>query len=85
MQNETEIQELKQELETLTRFISANGTDEERDIINYACNITDAMMWVLEETTTEHFKSDAYLDLFKLRAIAENIEHRTGENLQNYT
>ncbi len=85
MQNETEIQELKQELETLTSFISANGTDEERNIINYACNTTDALLWILEEITTEHFKSDAYLDLFKIRAIAENIEYRTGENMQNYT
>ncbi len=42
-------------------------------------DIIDTLMWVLEEITTEHFESDAYLDLFKFRAIAENIEHRTGK------
>ncbi len=79
MRTKNEIQQLKQELEILTGFITDYGIKEEIKNSNYACDIIDALWWVLEEITTEHFESDAYLDLFKLRAIAENIEHRTGK------
>ncbi len=81
MRTENEIQQLKEELETLTGFIAENGTDEEMTNSNYYCNIIDALEWILEEIETEHFQSDAFLDLFKLRSIVTNIEHRTGKKM----
>jgi len=81
MRTENEIQELKQELETLTGFIADTGTEQEfgDKSVSYSSDVTDALNWVLEEIGTEDFRSDSYLDLAKLHAIASKIEKRTGK------
>jgi len=83
------IQELKaveQELSKLTGFIAGLGNKKEfnNKDFDFACNVQDTIMWVLMEIETEHFRSDAYLDVAKLRKIAKNIELRTGKKLDDY-
>ncbi|HUX56662.1 MAG TPA: hypothetical protein VMV77_06790 [Bacteroidales bacterium] len=79
--NENVIQELKQELEMLTGFIADYGTEQEftDKCVIYSCNIIDALDWIQEKIGTEKFRSDDYLDLIKLHAIASKIEQRTGK------
>jgi hypothetical protein len=85
MRNKNEIQELKQELEMLTGFIGDYGTEQEfKDkCVSFSCDVIDALAWVMEEIETEHFKSDNYLDLFRLHAIAKKIEQRIGKKREN--
>ena len=86
MRNEKEIQELKQELETLTGFIADFGTQEEfvNEDVGFSNDVTDAICWVLGETSTEDFRSDAYLNMANLKTIAKKIEERTGNKLEDY-
>ena len=81
MRTENEIQEFKQELETLTCFITDSGTEQEfkYKCVSYSSDVIDVLDWVLDEIGTEDFKSDSYLDLAKLHAIASKIEQRTGK------
>jgi len=81
MRTENEIQELKQELETLTGFIADSGTEQEfaDKCVSYSSDVADALDWVLEEIGTQEFRSDGYLDLTKLHAFAIKIEQRTGK------
>lgn len=86
IRNKKEIKELEEELSKITGFISDYGIDGEfndKDF-SYSCNITDALSWVLEEISTEHFRSNAYLDIDNLKKIVEKIEKRTGVKLENY-
>ncbi|GAI76288.1 unnamed protein product [marine sediment metagenome] len=86
MQSEQETRELAEELKKLTGFIADFGTDDElhsKDV-QYACNITDALYWVLRETQTVRFRSSDYLNLDKLKLMARTIETRTGEKPTNY-
>jgi len=48
------------------------------------CNVADAFSWALGEISTEHFKSNAYLDTDNLKKIVEKIEKRTDKKLENY-
>lgn len=86
MRNQQEVREVEQELSKLTSFIGELGTEEEfhNKDVQFSCNITDALSWVLEEISSEHFKSDAYVNLMCLREIANTIEKRTGNKLQDY-
>ncbi len=84
MKSEDEIIELRDELDKLTGFISESCTDEEFEKIIYACNITDAFLWILEEITTENFNSDSYLKLDELRKMSNQIEKRTGNIFEDY-
>ncbi len=86
MRSKRELQELKEELERLTCFIADFGTqkDFENEDTTFSSNVTDALSWVLEEIATEHFQSDAYLNLTKLHTIAKHIEQRTGNKLKDY-
>ena len=83
MRTKNEIQELKQELEAFTCFIADFGTEQEfaDKCVSYSCDIIDAINWIQEEIGTERFRSDAYLDINKLHAIASKIEQRTGKKL----
>ncbi len=85
MRTENEIQEIKQELETLTGFIADFGTEQEfkHKCVGYSCNVVDALCWVLSEIGTEGYKSDNYLDLAKLHAIVRKVEQRTGKKKEN--
>lgn len=83
MRNEQELIELELELDTITAFIIEHGNEKEfktKDF-DFACNVGDAIAWVLGVITTERFKSDAYIDFAKLKAIVSNIETRTGLKL----
>ncbi|HKJ66371.1 MAG TPA: hypothetical protein VKA68_00300 [bacterium] len=86
MKNEKDVQELKDELEIVTGFIAEYGTQEEveNNHVEYACDIIDALRWVLEEETTECFRSDAYLDMDTLNVFASGIEQRTGRKVEDY-
>jgi hypothetical protein len=85
MRTENEIQELKQELEILTGFLVDSGTEQEFEdkCVCYSNDVADALDWVLEEIGTENFRSDSYLELAKLHAIASKIEQRTGKKKEN--
>ena len=80
--NETQptetIKELNEELEKIVFFISEHGTKTETkdDDFIYACNVSDALSWVLGEESTERFRSDAYLNLAKLKRMVTEIEQR---------
>lgn len=86
MRREQESKELADELAKLTGFIADFGTDDELHSkhVQYACNITDALYWVLGEPSTERFRSSAHLDINLLEVLAKMIEIRTGEKLVNY-
>lgn len=86
MRSEKEIRELSEELEKLTGFISEFGTEEEfkNEDVTFSNNVFDAFLWVLEETSTEDFRGDTYLNITKLKRAAQNIESRTGKKLENY-
>ena len=72
------IKELKEELDKITGFIGEYGIAQERDTdYTYACNISDGLSWVLGEISTKRFRSDAYLDLAKLKRMVTEIEQRT--------
>lgn len=65
-------------------FITEYGTDQEFELRKYACDVLDAIDWILEEIETKHFKSDDYLDLAKLHATAREIEQRIGKKMRNF-
>ena len=86
MRNPQEVIELKEELSKLTAFITDYGLEEEfRDKdVQFSCDITDALSWVLEEISSEDFRSDSYINFPHLKEIASTIEKRTGNKLQDY-
>lgn len=83
MRRESEIENLKNEIEKLTGFINDNDIHQKEhkneDII-FPNDVSDALSWVLEEISTEHFLSDSYLNIENLKMIAEKIEQKTGKN-----
>ena len=85
MRNKNEIQEFKQKLEMLTGFIADYGTDQEyqEKCLSFILDVQDALSWVMEEIETEQFRSENYLHLDKLHAIAKKIEQRTGKKKEN--
>ena len=84
MRSEEEVRKLKEELEKITGFISEFGTDEELENIVFACDVVDALSWVLGEITTEQFLSDSYLNMEKLKRITREIEKRTGKKFEEW-
>ena len=48
--------------------------DTSSEDFRFACNVCDALDWVLEETVTEHFLSDSYLNIEKLKKMASKGE-----------
>ena len=84
MRSEEEVRKLKEELERITSFISEFGTDEEFEGIEFACDVIDALSWVLGEITTEQFLSDSYLNIEKVKRIIREIEKRTGKKLEEW-
>jgi hypothetical protein len=86
MRNPQEVIELKEELSKLTAFITDFGLEEEfRDKdVQFSCDITDTLSWVLEEISSEDFRSDSYINFLHLKEIASTIEKRTGNKLQDY-
>jgi hypothetical protein len=86
MKSEQEIKEVKAQLEKLSGFIADLGNDEEfghKDVA-YSNDIDDALSWVLGQITTERFLSDAYVNLSNLYEIAEKVEVRTGNKVEDY-
>lgn len=86
MQSEQEVKELKEELSKLTGFISEFGSTPEfqNKDVRFSCDVCDVLSWVLKEISTEHFKSDSYINLDKLKHIARAIEVKTGKKLNDY-
>ncbi|MBA7475502.1 hypothetical protein ES707_10873 [subsurface metagenome] len=86
MRTEQEVKDLVKELEKLTGFIGENGLPEQVGTKDYlfSCNVCDALTWVLGEIETDHFKSDAYINLERLRDTAGEIETATGKKLKDY-
>jgi hypothetical protein len=83
MQSEQEVKELKEELLKLTGFIGDFGTDiylNNKDV-QYACNVCDALAWVLGEISTERFRSSDYTNFDNLKHITGNVETTTGKKL----
>jgi len=72
MRSEEEVRGLRDELLKLTGYISDYGKRENRaaESMVFANDACDVLTWVLEEESTERFRSDAYLDLPQLRRLA---------------
>ena len=79
MRTKNEIQQLIQELEMIMDVITEYGNEQEFELRKYGCDVLDTLDWVLEEITTEQFKSSDYIDLAKLNATVREIKQRTGE------
>ncbi len=77
MRNKNEIQQLIQELEMIMDVITESGNEQEFELRKYGCDVLDTLDWVLEEITTEQFKSSDFIDLAKLHATIKEIEQRT--------
>lgn len=73
-------------LDKLTGFIAENGTRSEltNKDVQYACNICDALYWILGEISTENFTSDTHLNLEHLERLARSVEERTENKLADY-
>jgi hypothetical protein len=87
MINEIEIKSLKECLEQLTGYIAEYGSEKEygSDTMTFANNVCDALSWVLEEISSDHFKTDAYLNILGLEEVAQQIESRTQKKLSEYS
>lgn len=86
MRSEQELKEVGAKLAKLTEFISEFGKRDEYETksFDYACNVQDTILWVLEEITTEQFTSDGFLDVAVLSSNATNIEIRTGQVCESH-
>jgi len=86
MRDEREIRGLSKELEKITGFIGESGTKVELEDVDvvFACNVSDALWWVLEEISTKGFRSERYLNMTNLKRIVGEIERRTGRGLEGY-
>jgi|GEM_PF-1463505 len=86
MRSEEEVKELEEEISKLTGFIGDFGTEKEfeSEDFKFSCNVSDALSWVLEEIATDHFRSDAYLNINNLKKVVKNIEKRSGKRLEDY-
>ena len=86
MRSEQEVRQFDEELSKLTAFISEHGSTEQlvSAEFRFTCDICDALKWVLGEIPTDHFKSDAYLNLERLKDTATYIETTTGKKLADY-
>ncbi len=60
VRNLQEVRELKELLERITGFIADYGEDEYLDDpdFKYACNVADALAWVLGEIDTGEFTAE---------------------------
>ena len=83
MRNQQKIREIMEKLEKLTGFIAEFGSLKElyNKDVQFSCNASDALSWVLGEITSERFISDAYVNFTHLREIDLMIERRTGKKL----
>ena len=74
-----------EKLDKLTGFIGGFGTLKElyNKDVQFSCNASDALSWVLGEITNERFLSDAYVNFPHLKEIALMIERRTGKKLKD--
>ena len=86
MRSESEIKELKKVLAKLTEFIAEHGDlgEFDKEDWTYACNVCDALSWVLGEIKSDHFQSDAHLSVVELRRMAVAVEVKSGKRLADY-
>jgi len=73
MRSEEEIREMINELENAVNVDNIEEYDRvaKNGDFKYLCNILDALSWVLEEISTDDFKSDAYINLDKIKNKAK--------------
>jgi len=78
--------EIKEELSKLTGFVADFGTDKDfqSSEMPFANDVVDALSWVLDEISTQNFRSEAYLNIAALKEVANEIERRTGKVLEDY-
>ncbi len=83
MRTETEIANLKGELDRLVGFIWDHGTPKQTEDskMSFASDTVDVLSWVTGVIESESFLSTDYLGLDHLRKIARAIEKRTGNKL----
>ena len=81
-----EVKELKELLEHITGFIADYGGEQYLDdpAFRYACDVADALAWVLGEIDTGKFTGPDYLNLDKLIAIVKKIEEERGVKFSEY-
>lgn len=86
MRHEKEIREFKDGLWKMIGFIADNGNKAEWSSKEqgFACDVDDTLDWILEDTSTERFKSIDYLNYDKLLEIIKGIEKRTGLSWKDY-
>ena len=67
MRTEQDIRKLKERLDLEIDDVAGTGgrpgRTENAENVDYWCNVNDALDWVLEDTSTEDFVSEAYLRL----------------------
>ncbi|TKJ35809.1 MAG: hypothetical protein CEE38_14490 [Planctomycetes bacterium B3_Pla] len=85
MRSEQEVRELMEKLSKLSSFVGEFGTLKElyNKDVQFACNASDVLDWVLGEITSESFISDAYVNLTHLEEIALMVERRTGKKSED--
>ena len=79
MKSEKEIKEVLNELEQITGFISEYASQEEIELDktkswNYACNVSDALRFVVEDYDTVESFLESYVELPNLKKIADALE-----------
>ncbi len=81
-----DVRELKELLEHITGFIADYGEDEYLDdpAFTYACDVTDALAWVLGEIDTGEFTGTNYLNLDRLMAMVKEVEKKRGVKFSEY-
>jgi hypothetical protein len=86
VRNLQEVRELKELLERITGFIADYGGEQYLDdpAFKYACDVADALAWVLGEIDTGKFTGPDYLNLDKLMTIVKEIEEKRGAKFGEY-
>jgi len=86
VRNLQEVRELKELLERITGFIADYGGEQYLDDpdFKYACDVADALAWVLGEIDTYKFTSPNYLNLDRLMAMVKEIEMKRGVKFSEY-
>jgi len=86
MRNIQELKEFETKLSRLTGVVAGWCTDKEFKSVSqsfdFACYVQDTIAWVLGEITNEQFEGNEFIDIAKLRAIAEKIVTRTGQTME---
>ena len=86
MRDEKELRDLREKLEAYAGFIMSYGAGEESadKTVSFACDVYDALSWVLEEEPTEKFLSADFLNIKHLESLVRKIKKRTQNKFSDY-